>query len=34
MNIEQLIIKLETAEYAIVYAIWDEHCNQEPPKQW
>ena len=34
MNIEQLKTKLEDAEYAAVYQIWDTYCNQEPPKQW
>ena len=34
MNIEQLQTRLETADYAMVYQIWDTYCNQEPPKQW
>jgi len=34
MNIERMKIKLEDMDYETVYAIWDEYCNQEPPKQW
>jgi len=34
MNIERLRTKLENMDYGAVHAIWDEYCNQEPPKQW